>query len=219
MLWLYILLGIAAFFALLLLAPIVVTFGYAQDKPALSVRYLFVRLRLAPAKPKPRRAKGSRKAAKAEKQAAPKKKKPLQNLVAQNGVLGAVKLLVQTVKTLSAAVLRLLAGARLRRLRLTVGVAGEDAAAAALTYGEVCALVYPFLGWVSRQVKLIRPQIDLHADYLSSQSTLAVSGKLYITAGHAVGTVLGAGWRIIRNYLTNYKGGKQHERNQESANA
>lgn len=219
MLWLYILSGILALFVFLLAVPLVLSFSYT-DRLTVTARYLFLRFRLVPSREKSPAKK--RPAKQKKKGSSPKAHKPdaFENLVEKNGVAGAVRVLASAVRTLSQTVLRLLKGARVRGLCVTAGVTGEDAALAAIHYGEVCAVFYPFYGWLDGHMKLIRPRVDLHADYAASAPTFTASGRLYITTFHAVITALyGVGklLRDLRGNQENHKGGKKHERAKQSS--
>ena len=186
--WIYVVLCIAALLLLLLVSPIVFTVTCDKDL-TVWVRFWFVRIRLMPGK-KPKTHKQKEIKVKKQKKVKKETKNIFHNLVEEHGVVGAIQLLIHVAVTLPKIVLRFLKGARVRQCRLTVGVAGDDAAQAALHYGEVCAVLYPFLGLAGEHVKLIQPTLDIYCDYQASQSVLKGQARLYISLFHAVGTAL-----------------------------
>ena len=173
--WMYIIGGIVLFFALLLLSPIVVWVKF-EETLHIKLRFWFVSYTLYPKKPKTK--------------TSPKKqtKKEQPSSVQPQGTLEKVKSIFGVLGTLLSASVRLISGARVRNLNLTLGITGKDAADAAITYGQVCSVVYPVLGFADSKMKLINPKVNIYCDYNAEKSITQGSGKVCITVYHAVGT-------------------------------
>ena len=104
MTFLYILLGIIAFFIVILSVPFHITIGY-DDKIRVSIRYLFIKLNLLPVKSKPKKEKPPKEPKpekEPEKPEAPKEKKPnpLIEMVKANGYDGMMTVLSNLVNIL-----------------------------------------------------------------------------------------------------------------------
>lgn len=178
--WMYILGAIGLVIAALLFSPIVVKVAF-EDTLEVVVSFWFVRYRVYPQKKKTKSTPIKAKVKKQPSSEMPQKKQSVVQKVKQIfGVMG----------TLVNGSLRLLKNARVRKLDITLGVTGEDAAAAAIHYGQVCSVVYPFLGLVDSHMKLIDPKVNVYCDYEGAESVIKGSGKLYISVYHAVGTAL-----------------------------
>lgn len=185
--WIYIVLAIVGLIVLLLLCPVVIRVSYEQDELKADARYLFFHSPLLGGKKKPKKK--------------PKKGKIKTNIVTQKtsvsawselrkqmGTVETVKLMISSTITFFQSILRLLKGAKVRHLELEIRVTGEDAAAAAINYGEVCAVLYPFLGAVGNHMKLIRPNLNLYCDYEADKPLVQGKAKIYIPLYHVVGT-------------------------------
>ncbi len=186
--WMYIVAGIVLALAALLMSPIVIGVRFEEDL-LVTVRFWCFRFRVYPKKEssKNKAKKQNKKKQNKKKQNTPqdgnKKAKPA-------GAVGKVQQVFQVLHSLFHGSLRLLKGARLRKLNLTIGATGEDAAQAAINYGTVCSIAYPFLGLVDSHMKLVNPKVNIYCDYLAEEWVIQGSGSLYISVFHAVGTAL-----------------------------
>ena len=185
--WPYVLAGIFLFVLLLLFSPLVLSVEYEQQLH-IGVRFWFVKITLLPQKEK--KGKIKKQSPKKKKKKSAVKKSGWQNLVEKYGVFGAVKEIVSALSVLPKSVVRLTKGARVRKMDVEIAVTGEDAADAAITYGRVCSVVYPFLGRVSGHVKLVRPKLNLYCDYEGTSSKIKAKANLYVSLYRVVGTAL-----------------------------
>lgn len=195
--WLIILAAVIAAVLILLCIPVAAHIRF-EGELSIVISYLFLRFRVYPQKPKKEKERRKQKSKKLKQSAEAGKKEPVGALIAKYGVAETIKLISQTAVKLPAVVIRIFRGARLRRLRLKLGIAGEDAAQTAIGYGEVCSVFYPVYGALSSYLKIIGPQVDIHADYASEKTQISASGKLYVTPLHIVVCVLGGLKDIIK---------------------
>lgn len=182
--WMYITAGIVGLLAVALLSPLVLLIRY-DETLTLRLRYGPVRITLLP-RSKQSRPKKPKKKKKNDRNESGK----WQNMTQKHGVLGAVEQLVTAFGSLSKGALRLIKGARVRRLRGQIRVAGADAADAAVKYGQVCSVLYPFLGRVDTHMKLVRPKLQVYCDYEQTQSLITFEAAVYVSLYHAGFTAL-----------------------------
>lgn len=212
MLALWIILGILALLALLLVLPLRIYLKYDADGGLrYRVKYLFLTLADSEAPEKPEQP--VKKAAEAEKKrsgsgmaakllsflgledvssAANAKKALNEKGLAEmiRGVFGAVKALFSRIS-------RLVCHGEFRRFDLRIVVGDTDCADAAMNYGELCAAVYPLLAFLESKLKFRRRNIDLRCDF-SAESTEAVfDGQLHYRPVYLLGFLLG----LVGQYL------------------
>ena len=161
MLWLYILLGIVLFIALVMFIPITLRASY-KEKFWCAVYIGFVKLQLVPAKPK--KEKKKKKAKKqTQKTEQPKKateKKP--SLIKQYGIEWLLNLIKKVAELAVSALQDFFSHILVKKLSLSISVAGDDAADTAIKYGKYCAVVYPAVGTIVRVVKCKGYGVDIN---------------------------------------------------------
>lgn len=174
--WIYVVAGIVLLLVLFFLSPIVIWVKF-EETLQVKLRFWFVSYSLYPKKKK--------------NKTSPKKQKKKQESSAtekKQGTVAKVKQIFGVLGTLLSASARLVNGARVRNLKLTLGITGKDAADAAISYGQVCSVVYPVLGFADSKMNLINPQVNIYCDYTAEESVIRGSCKVCISVYHAVGT-------------------------------
>ncbi len=196
--WIYVVAGIVLLLVLLFLSPIVLTVKF-EETLQVKLRFLFVSLWVYP---KEKKAKSSPKKSKSKTKQQPSSSK--------QGTVEKVRGIFSVLSTLLSSSLRLVDGARVRNLKLTLGITGKDAADAAISYGQVCSVVYPVLGYVDSKMNLINPQVNIYCDYTAEESVIQGSAVVCVSAYHAVGTALYILKALVKKNLKN-KGGYHYE--------
>ena len=222
MLALYIIGGIVLFFALILSLKATITIAY-RDEVALSVRVLFIKIPILPAKEKKpgphsmsakkaqkikqalrkkQQKKAEAKQKKAEKKAAkkeqPKEEKPKKSLSDILDILSLVrKLLVKVVKTFFGHL-------RIDIARLKIRVATGDAATTAIAYGAITQavnLLFPILESVKNFSLPRTRDIDIVADFTGEgiEADIEVSFKLRVW--HLFHVAFGALFEAIGHFV------------------
>lgn len=169
MLWLYILLGIALFVALVMFIPITLRASY-KEKFWCAVYIGFVKLQLVPAKPQ----KGKKKKVKKQthKTEQPKKateKKP--SLIKKYGIEWLLNLIKRVAELAVSALQDFFSHILVKKLSLSISVAGDDAADTAIKYGKYCAVVYPAVGTIVRAVKCKGYGVDINPNFSEKAET------------------------------------------------
>ena len=212
MLALWIILGILALLALLLVFPLRIYLKYDADGGLrYRVKYLFLTLADSEAPEKPEQP--VKKAAEAEKKrsgsgmaakllsflgledvsSAANAKKALN----EKGLAEMIHSVFGAVKALFSRISRLMCHGEFRRFDLRIVVGDTDCADAAMNYGELCAAVYPLLAFLESKLKFRRRNVDLRCDF-SAESTEAVfDGQLNYRPVYLLGFLLG----LVGQYL------------------
>lgn len=198
--------GIFALLLILLLIPVVVAARYS-DEFSLRVTYLFIPFFILSGKKKKRKKskktarkktikKKAKKAAVSNKKGSKKAKKesPVKRILKDRGLGGALKLLGRVAKLAGGAFSKILMGVRVTRFDLEILVGGEDAAAAAINYGKICAAVYPAVSLISQRTRSFRKNVSIQADFLSGKTVVYHKSRWVITPLlvliHALGALI-----------------------------
>lgn len=169
MLWLYILLGIALFVALVMFIPITLRASY-KEKFWCAVYIGFVKLQLVPAKPKKEKKKKVKKQTpKTEQSKKPTEKKP--SLIKKYGIEWLLNLIKKVAELAVSALQDFFSHILVKKLSLSISVAGDDAADTAIKYGKYCAVVYPAVGTIVRVVKCKGYGVDINPNFSEKAET------------------------------------------------
>lgn len=169
MLWLYILLGVLLAIALLFLVPVKIKARFNDGfKSVLTIG--FVRIQLFPQKPKRKKKKKSKKK---ESKAKPEQKKK-ESLIKERGVSWLIDLIKRIANLANGALKDFFKHIIVKKLMLSVSVAGSDAADTAVKYGYCCSAVYPAFGIVAGSVKCKRYGIDVSPNFEENAKSVAV---------------------------------------------
>jgi ribosomal protein S25 len=173
LLWLYILLGIVLFIALVMFIPITLRASYKEEFWC-AVYIGFVKLQLVPAKPK--KEKKKKKAKKqTQKTEQPKKateKKP--SLIKKYGIEWLLNLIKKVAELAVSALQDFFSHILVKKLSLSISVAGDDAADTAIKYGKYCAVIYPAVGTIVRVVKCKGYGVDINPNFSEISSACAI---------------------------------------------
>ena len=150
MIALYIILGILLLLFLITLIRVQVFFSYTEDV-ALTLKVLFVKIKLLPAKKKektPKKEKPKEKKPepkKPEKEKKEKKKKPsyLSKLKEKKGLSGLLSLFTSAARIAGGLLKGIFSHIVIKKMDVGITLSGEDAASVAVNYGRVCSVLYP----------------------------------------------------------------------------
>lgn len=160
MLWLYILLGILLVIFLLLLMPVKLKASYNEDFRC-SLKIGFVKIQLYPQKPKKKKKK--KKPKKADEEQKVEKKK--ESLVKQKGISWLFDLIKKIADLAVGALKDFFRHIIVKKLMLSINIAGKDAADTAVKYGYCCSAVYPAFGIIVGAVKCKSYGVDISPNF------------------------------------------------------
>lgn len=160
MLWLYILLGILLVIFLLLLMPVKLKASYNEDFRC-SLKIGFIRIQLYPQKPKKKKKKKKQKKADEEQKGEKKK----ESHVKQKGISWLFDLIKKIADLAVGALKDFFRHIIVKKLMLSVSIAGKDAADTAVKYGYCCSAVYPAFGIIVGAVKCKSYGVDISPNF------------------------------------------------------
>ncbi len=186
---LYIILGIIAFFVILLSIKIAVTVHY-EDDVAVSVKWLFIKINILPKEEKAEK-KEKPKKEKKKKEEKPKeesevikepKKKKGDNMFVRfyknRGVSGVVQLLKDAVAALGGMFGRIGRAFLFEELYVSLNVGGKDSADTAIKYGEVCSAAFPAMGLFVNKARVKKYNIEIVPDFIFNKTEARLHTKI-----------------------------------------
>ncbi len=204
---LYIILGIIAFFVILLSIKIVLTIDY-DDTFSCSVKWLFLRFSLYPRpekKPKKEKPKKEEKPKedkpKGETAAEEKKENPLKTFYNNQGFDGVLQLIKTTLNILKKMTKGMLRAFKFEKLYLRLGVSKGDVAETAQEYGKVCAGVFPAMGYICSNMKVGKYAVDVHPDFITNKKTAEFHVDLSVIPRRLINAVIAAAFRLFFKVL------------------
>ena len=159
MLWLYILLGILLVIFLLLLMPVKLKASYNENFRC-SLKIGFVKIQLYPQKTKKKKKKSEKTEEKPEHE---EKKK--ESLIKEKGISWLFDLIKKIADLAVGALKDFFRHIIVKKLMLSINIAGKDAADTAVKYGYCCSAVYPAFGIIVGSVKCKNYGVDISPDF------------------------------------------------------
>lgn len=217
MIALYIVLGLLLIIGFLLLQSVSVVLQY-QTEMKMEIRYLFLKIPLSGEKEEPQieetvQTENTEK--QSEKSSVLQLLKTMVRIKSVRGLLKMLQMFASVVKDSAEALIQKL---KIKRFDLYYCVGGkEDAAQAAMQYGEICAAAYSLFGAVFSVKKCRKKGISIDIDYGKDEDMAVfdcvLSLPVWCILKEAI-TVLKAGTPLIRLY----KAAQQRERMQGDKN-
>lgn len=191
----YIIGGILLFLALVLSSPVSLRLYY-RETPLCVLRVWGVPVQLIPRKPSKKRT-----TAVTDTKAATKKPSAvltrLQDAFKQDGVTATLGFLGETAKLLTTSAGKLLCGINIRLMRIELRIGGEDAAAAAMHFGEVCAVLYPLLSVIGCHLRIHKREVEVRPDFEGQGTAALLDIRCRISLWRVCGTLLSSLWKFI----------------------
>ena len=183
MIVLWILLGLLAAVFLLLLVPVHADVRY-REKLELDVRYLFLRRTLLPAPEEPQAEKAEEPSKEKKPEAQKRKKNPMLEKLARfkeaEGLSGLLHLAGDFLRLTDTSAAKIIRRLKIRDFDLYVLTGDEDAAAAAILYGQACAVVYPAAEALFTLAKCRRRRVSVDLDYAAKTPAVQLAADVSI---------------------------------------
>lgn len=198
--------AIILFFAFLLFMPIVFYADF-KDELFLSVRYLLVKIRLLPEKPKKaKKPKKKRTAKEAEKKSEAKKEnetsKKIKEILRKTGIGGFIEIITELAKIAGRGAMGIVRHIVISRLNIEIRNGGEDAAQTAINYGYISAALYPAVSIILNNVKKYkRACVQIFPDYDSRDTTVKCRVKLKVKLWWILSAALKTLWAFIKELM------------------
>ncbi len=186
---LYIILGIIAFFVVLLSIKIAVTVHY-EDDVAVSVKWLFIKINILPKhEKKPKKEKPKKEKPKKEEKPKeesevvkePKKKKGDNMFVRfykNRGVGGVVQLLKDAAAALGGMFGRIGRAFLFEELYVSLDIGGGDSADTAIKYGKVCSAAFPAMGLIVNKARVKKYNLEITPDFIYGKTAARLHTKI-----------------------------------------
>lgn len=197
---LYIILGIIAFFVILLSIKFTVTVHYENDV-AVSVQWLFLKFDILPKKEKENKPKKEKK--KKTKEEKPKeesevirepKKKKKDNMFVRfynnRGVSGVVQLLKDATKAVGEMFRRIGRAFLFEELIISLKVGAGDSAETAIKYGKTCSAAFPAMGLIVSTMRVKKYNIEINPDFIYGKNEARLHTKVSVRPVKLIGAVI-----------------------------
>ena len=199
-----IILSILAVIILLMFFSVNLYIDYKENKTTVWIRYLFFKIPIYPRKKKKAKPKTSdKKPEKKGEKASKDKKESFFTSTAKSQGLGAVieilEKIIQILKDFSSSTLKHL---KIKKLKLNVVTAGEDAADAALNFGYASSVIYPALGVLSSLISFLNiPDVNITVDYDKKETSASLLLQFKIRLFFLLAIILRYGIKGILLYI------------------
>lgn len=178
--------AIILFIAFLLFMPVVV-YAEFQNELCLSIRWLFIKIRLLPEKPKKEKKKEKKKRSDESAKKKDGRKKDSENpgaikkILKKTGVGGFIEIAAELAKIAGKGAMGIIRHIVISKLYVRIDCGGEDAAKTAVNYGYISAALYPSASVILGNVKKYRSaDIQLYPDYDSQSSSVECNAVIKV---------------------------------------
>lgn len=161
MLWLYIFIGVILFLTLIMFIPITVHASYC-DEFRCTLFVGFIKVWVYPPKSKKKKTESK---ADREKQDDKESKEEKQSLIEEKGLVWFINLIKKIAKFAESALKDFFKRILIKRLMISIKIAGNDAADTAIKYGQCCSVVYPAVSIITGTVNCTGYGIDILPDF------------------------------------------------------
>lgn len=228
MVFLYILLGIIAFIALILSVKITIN-GEFFDEFKLNIKWLFISLQILPAKPKKDKPPKKEKTKKEKPQKEENVEEPTEPTEKKDNIFvrfynnqgfdGVVELINNAAKDLGKMFSSFKKHIVLRELYLWMTISSGDAAQTALDYGRICQKVFPALSFICTNLTVKKYDVEIEPDYLGLKNKAQFAFSVSIRPIFFINAVIVLALRLVFNVVIKFlKGAKNNKKNNENIN-
>lgn len=200
---LYIILGIIAFFILLLSVKVMITVHY-DDELTVSLSWLFLKFDLLPQKEKHKKKEKKKKEKDKpeetdEKVPEPKKKKDnmFVRFYRNQGVSGVVQLLKDAAAALGGMFRRIGRAFLFEELYVSLTVGSGDSADTAVKYGKVCAAAFPAMGFIVSNMRAKKYNIEITPDFIRGSNSARMHVKAAVIPLRLINAVIIVAFRLL----------------------
>ena len=116
--------------------------------------------------------------------------------------------ILEILKNLCLKFTRLLKHVRFKRLKLSLGVATDNAANTAIIYGNICAVVYSICGMLKSSYNFDPKKIRVYADFSSEHMSLVLDSKIKIRLIFVISFLISTIFSLFKIKLGEVKNGR-----------
>ena len=204
---LYIILGIIAFFVILLSVKVAVTVHY-EDDVAVSVKWLFLKFNILPKaekEDKPEKKKEKKKKEEKPKEESevihePKKKKKDNMFVRfyrNRGVEGVVQLLKDAANAVGGMFKRIGRAFLFEELIISLTVGAGDSAETAIKYGKTCSVAFPAMGLIVDTMRVKKYNIEINPDFIYGKNVAKLHTQISVRPIRLINAVIIVAFELL----------------------
>ena len=181
MAWKIVLLSILALILLLLFVPIGARLTF-DGELRIRLRVMGIPVTLYPRKKKPKKAKAAKKSSEKAASGGQKEKGPgpIAQMLKEDGPGAVMRYLAELARLSAELAGRVLRAMTVTHFRLSLVIAGEDAAHTAVLHGAACAAVFPALAAIQSVVRFKRREVAITPDFLRETGSASFDIRLHI---------------------------------------
>lgn len=165
MLLLYILLGIILLFLIILLIPIKIIAKYRLNNFILYLKFAFFKLNILPSESEDEKEKKKSKKRKKSKKVKEADQKNKTDSTKERNISWFIDLLKKIANLAQGVLKDLFKHIIIKKMLISISVAGENAAETAINYGHYCSVVYPAVGIIAEHTKCEKYGVDISPNF------------------------------------------------------
>lgn len=202
---LFIILGIIAFFIILLSIKFTVTVHY-EDDVAVSLKWLFLKFNILPKHEKEEKPKKEKKKKEenpkeeSEVVSEPKKKKQDNMFVRfyrNRGVEGVVQLLKDAAKAIGGMFKRIGRAFLFEELIISLTVGAGDSAETAIKYGKTCSAAFPAMGLIVSTMRVKKYNIEIKPDFINGKNVARLHTQVSVRPIKLINAVIAVAFELL----------------------
>lgn len=201
-----IILGIIAFFVLLLSVKVAVTVHY-EDDVAVSVKWLFLKFNILPKHEKEEKPKKEKKKKekeekpKEESEVIPEPKKKKDNMFFRfyrnRGVEGVVQLLKDAANAVGGMFKRIGRAFLFEELIISLTVGAGDSAETAIKYGKTCSAAFPAMGLIVSTMRVKKYNIEINPDFIYGKNEAKLHSQISVRPIKLINAVIIVAFELL----------------------
>lgn len=202
---LFIILGIIAFFIILLSIKFTVTVHY-EDDVAVSLKWLFLKFNILPKHEKEEKPKKEKKKKeenpKEESEVIPEPKKKKQDnmfvrFYRNRGVEGVVQLLKDAAKAIGGMFKRIGRAFLFEELIISLTVGAGDSAETAIKYGKTCSAAFPAMGLIVSTMRVKKYNIEINPDFINGKNVARLHTQVSVRPIKLINAVIAVAFELL----------------------
>ena len=197
---------------------------YSSENTSVLLKWLFLKIPLYPGKPKEKKPKEEKPPEEKHEEEEEKEEKPkqgggfLQTLYNAEGIDGLLAILQKVLSYTKKFFGGAYRGFVVDELYLDVRCTKEDAAATAIYYGEVCAVLFPLLGNLASKCKLKKYDFNIYPDFIARFSDASFVTSFHITPMYYIGITTAYVCRLLIGMLVKISGANKEKKSSRNEN-
>lgn len=202
---LYIILGIIAFFIILLSVKFTVTVHY-EDDVAVSLKWLFLKFNILPKHEKEEKTKKEKKKKeekpKEESEVIPEPKKKKQDnmfvrFYRNRGVEGVIQLLKDAAKAVGGMFRRIGRAFLFEELFISLKIGAGDSAQTAIKYGKTCSAAHPAMGLIVSTMRVKKYNLEISPDFINGKNEARLHTKISVRPIKLINAVIVVAFELL----------------------